>query len=306
MSRQVLPFDMFSHARTPQEARVATTTENLYFRGQETIWDGRQELKKAVAKYDGLYLEREKAGALGRIFSGIMWGELAAWNVSASLVQKIVPLEAKLASSIQVMDESRHFYVLRDYLELLGQPLQALGPKSQLFFSDILNTSNLAKQILSMQLMVEPLALTVFQLTREHNIEPVLCDLLALIERDEARHLAFGVLYLPVVLKALRPHEVTSLSAWQIRQYLRQLGMLQERSADLRALGLDPRDVLKLARTKQLAAAEMLAAEMGTELPLMNLFRALVDFNAEIYIPEKEGQSLLRRLQLGYNAALQS
>lgn len=306
MGRDVFPFDMFSFKKTSQELSVASTTENLYHKGQESAWDGRKELMAAIARHDGLYLEREKSGALTRIYSGIMWGELAAWNVSATLVQKIVPLEAKLAATMQVVDESRHFYVLRDYLEMLGQPLQPLGPKSQTFFSDILTTTSLAKMLLGMQLMVEPLALTIFQLTRERKVEPVLCDLLALIERDEARHLAFGVLYLPTVLKTLRSHERVSLAAWQIKQYLRQLAMLQERSEDLRALGMNPRDVLKLARTKQLAAAEMLATEMGTELPLMDLFRALVDFNAEIYVPQMEGQSILKRLQLGIDAALQS
>ena len=52
-----------------------------------------------------------------------------------------------------------------------------------------------------MQLMVETLALTIFQLVRETKVEPVLCELLPYYERDEARHVGLGIQHLPSMMR---------------------------------------------------------------------------------------------------------
>ncbi len=302
----ILPFDMFDQQRTAREAASARKIEQLYHKGQDAIWDGRRSLDDAMAKHGGLHVDPVRARAVGRIYGGIMWGELAAWKISAALALKLEPLEAKMAATSQAHDEARHFYVLHDYLGLLGQVPRALGPKSQLLFADILSTKSLAKMLLGMQLMVEPLALTIFQLTREKKVEPVLCDLLALYERDEARHVALGTLFLPAVLRRLRRHEAASLAAWQLREYFLQLGMLKERAEDLRQLGLDPREVLALARAKQLVATRMLAAEMGSKLPLIDVFRRIIDFKAELDVPVTGRKRLRHRLRRAFGAALRA
>ena len=48
--------------------------------------------------------------------------------------------------------------------------------------SMVLKTNNLAKKLLGMQLMVEPVALTIFQEIRRVSPEPVLSDLLEYFE----------------------------------------------------------------------------------------------------------------------------
>ncbi|MDP2341177.1 MAG: ferritin-like domain-containing protein [Deltaproteobacteria bacterium] len=309
MIDDILPYGMFDQLRTAQEAASAKKIEQLYHKGQDAIWDGRRSLDDAVARHGGPSrllrgLSPARARAVGRIYGGIMWGELAAWKISAALALKLEPLEAKMAATAQAHDEARHFYVLHDYLELLGQTPHALGPKSQLLFADILSTRSLAKMLLGMQLMVEPLALTIFQLTREAKIEPVLCDVLALYERDEARHVALGTLFLPAIISKLGRRETASLAAWQLREYFLQLGMLKERADDLRELGIDPRKALALARNKQLAAARMLAGEMGHALPLIDVFRRIIDFKAEIDVPSPGRTTLGHRLRRAVGAAL--
>lgn len=306
MTDDVLPYRMFDHQRTAQEVASARKIEQLYHKGQAAIWDGKRSLDEAVARHGGVKLSPARARALGRIYGGIMWGELAAWKISAALAVKLEPLEAKMAATAQAHDEARHFYVMHDYLALLGQTAQPLGPKSQRLFADILNTPSLARMLLGMQLMVEPLALTIFQLTREAKIEPVLCDVLALYERDEARHVALGTLFLPAVISRLRRHEAAHLAAWQLREYFLQLGMLKERADDLRELGIDPREALALARDKQLAATRMLAGEMGHALPLTDVFRRIIDFKAELDVPAARGQPLRHRLRRALAAALRS
>src|SRR6202022_208501 len=84
-------------------------------------WDGRDVLAQLIAKHGKPTLPPEKRRALSRVFSIILWGELAAWEISAQLAAKRGPLEAKLAAASQVHDEARHFYVMHDYLEALGE-----------------------------------------------------------------------------------------------------------------------------------------------------------------------------------------
>src|SRR5580692_7171332 len=105
-----LPFDMFDRSYSDSEARRARRMESIYHAGQAKIWDGRQVLAQLIADHGKPVLSEEKRRALGRIFGIIMWGELAAWKISAQLADRLVPLEAKLAAASQVHDEARHFY----------------------------------------------------------------------------------------------------------------------------------------------------------------------------------------------------
>src|SRR4029077_4900721 len=116
-----LPVDMFDVAYSDEEARRARRMENIYHVGQTKVWDGREVLAQLIENHGKPNLPPEKRRALARVFGIIMWGELAAWKISAQLAALLVPHEAKLAASSQVHDEARHFYVMHDYLEALGE-----------------------------------------------------------------------------------------------------------------------------------------------------------------------------------------
>ena len=117
-----LPYDMFDHLRTEGEARRARKMESIYHVGQTRLWNGREVLAELIKKHGKPELGPKERRGLARVFSIIMWGELAAWKISAQLADRLEPLEAKLAASSQVHDEARHFYVMHDYLEALGEP----------------------------------------------------------------------------------------------------------------------------------------------------------------------------------------
>ena len=53
--------------------------------------------------------------------------------------------------------------------------------------------------IVGMQIVIEGLALSAFNTTRETTPDPVLKDIVYLVTRDEARHVTFGVNYLEFV-----------------------------------------------------------------------------------------------------------
>ena len=119
----VVPYDMFNKERTAKEARAARQMERIYHKGQDKIWDGRQVLQNLLDKHEGLQVEPGLQAPLRRVLSVLFWGELAAWKVSAELALHIEPMEAKMAATAQTHDEARHFYVLHDYLTLLGLKL---------------------------------------------------------------------------------------------------------------------------------------------------------------------------------------
>jgi hypothetical protein len=58
-------------------------------------------------------------------------------------------------------------------------------------------------KFIGMQIVIEGLALSAFNTTRETTPDPVLKDVVYLVTRDEARHVTFGVNYLEEFVKTL-------------------------------------------------------------------------------------------------------
>jgi hypothetical protein len=261
----MLPYDMFDATRTTAEARRAQKLESIYHRGQELAWNGREVLGALIAKHGGVHVPEGKREALSRIFSILMWGELAAWKISAQLADALVPLEAKMAATSQAFDEARHFYVFHDYLCALGPVPPAPDRHSQAAIALVLGTRSLAEKLLGMQLLLEPMALTIFHIVRHLGVEPVLSELLEYYERDEARHVGLGVQELPELLRAMRPDERARLLLFQLRILTHVLMSLKANDPALRALGVSAREVLDLGTAKQDHAARLLFTELGIE-----------------------------------------
>src|SRR5215831_7660467 len=158
--RTKIPFEMFDLEKAANEARADARLRNIYHRGQELAWDGRTVLRELVEKHGGIHIAEDKRQALARIFEIILWGELAAWKISAELSDRIDSLEAKMAATSQTHDEARHFYVMYDYLSQLGYRPTPIDPYSQKILDLTLNTPSLAEKLLGMQLMIETIALT--------------------------------------------------------------------------------------------------------------------------------------------------
>lgn len=220
------------------EARTSTIAR-IYHKGHEQAWDGRAVLDELVAKHGGINFPEDKKAAFGRIASVLLWGELAAWSISADLALKLEETPAKMAASSQVFDEARHFYVLRDYMWRAGIPIDKLGGWSRRLLVELLETDNLMHKVVGMQLLVESTAVVMFRMIAESKLEPVLSDLLYYFERDEARHVGLGVLTLPEVLAGLTERDAMRLWWFQTRMNLEMtLGGITLRHA-FDTLGID-------------------------------------------------------------------
>ena len=238
----------------------------IYANAQRDAWDGPALFREAIAKHGGIQLSREKREALAHPISMLMWGELAAWIVAAELAERLEDTDAKLAASSQVFDEARHFYVLRDYVAALHVPVPKLDPYFAIGARRLLATKDLTVKLFAMQLLAEGTAMAIFRFLADSKIEPVLTELLPYIEKDEARHVGLGVLYLPQRLAKLSQKELMG-----IRDMTHGIGDLfgatQIRYAKHYAtLETDPRDLMRSADMMLHELSEKIGPIPGTDL----------------------------------------
>jgi hypothetical protein len=278
--REGLAFHMFEASYSDAQARRARRMENIYHLGPAKIWDGRDVLADLIAKHGKPDLPPEKRRALARVFGIIMWGELAAWKISAQLADRLVPLEAKLAAASQVHDEARHFYVMHDYLEALGEKPPKLEYFARRVLERTLRTKNLLKKLIGMQLTVETVAFVAFQRVREIEVEPVLSDLMAYYERDEARHIGLGVQLVPQMVAKISIPEAVSLAGFQLDLLTSTLFSLKTIEHDLIEIGVDPRSMLGMAFRKQADIDTKIRAEFPQwpeDPPLRRVFEGVCE-----------------------------
>jgi hypothetical protein len=113
--------------------------------------------------------------------------------------------------------------------------------------------------------------MVIFRFLAEAKIEPVLSDLLPYIERDEARHVGLGVLHLPQLLPRLSRRQLE-----RVRQTTYGggdlFGATQLRYAKhYRALGAEPRDLIRSADKMLYELSEKIGPIPGTDLKFFSV-----------------------------------
>jgi len=208
-------------------------------------------LQQLIDKHGGIHMPKDKKQAFGKIASILLWGELAAWSVSADIALKLNDVEAKMAASSQVFDEARHFHTLREYLWRAEVPIQKLGGYSREVLVTLLQTDNLLHKLVGMQLMIESTAVCLFKNIAAAELEPVLTDLLYYFERDEARHVGLGALMLPQILADLSQVDAAKLWLFQMKINLLMVGGGLTMRDTAAVLGIDQADMQRQAFSMQ-------------------------------------------------------
>jgi 1,2-phenylacetyl-CoA epoxidase catalytic subunit len=128
--------------------------------------------------------------------SNFMHGEQGALVCAARIAEAAPTIEAKLCAATQVMDEARHVEVfsrlLRERYRFaypITKPLRAL-------LDQTIGERRWDFTFLSMQVLIEGLAMATFQRTRDHAKDQLCASVHAYVMQDEARHVAFGRLAL--------------------------------------------------------------------------------------------------------------
>jgi hypothetical protein len=260
------PYELTEQTIESGAARKMDRLERLYHVGQHNIWSGKEVLDGLIAKHGRPKLDPARKDAALPVLSLLLWGELASWAISADLAERIDDVEAKMAATAQAHDEARHFYVLRDYLRELGEPVPRMGGLARKLLLDILESELLAQKLFGMQLLVESNALSIFRALAEAQVDPVLSELMPYYERDEARHVGFGALYLPRVLKRLSVVERARVIAFQLQCALVLMSSGRTMQPHFRVLGMNQREMaLRIARLQQEVMKEINDSEPSTD-----------------------------------------
>src|SRR5690242_4913837 len=128
--------------------------------------------------------------------SQFMHGEQGALIATAKIVQSVPDLDAKFYAATQVMDEARH---VEAYSRLLHEKMKLaypITPGLKSLLETGLSDSRWDMTYLTMQILIEGLALAAFQRIRDQSKNPLAAAVNAYVMQDEARHAAFGRLAL--------------------------------------------------------------------------------------------------------------
>lgn len=286
-------------------ARSARTLERVYTTGQDRMWDGPEVLQRLVERHGGVTLEGPKAEAVHALLSSMLYGELAAWKVSAALASRLQGREARMAATAQAHDEARHYQVIADYLALLGGPPSPPPRPALRVLERVVLTSCTARQLVGMQLLVEPVALTLFTVLRRSEACPVLSELLPYLEQDEARHVNVGANLLPQLIERMGPIRAARFWLYQMRLFQLEIAGLDQMAPHMATLGFEVDDVFRLGMGKQLGAANLVTEQLGARSRMgLDLLRRVMEFTQEWrYGASSRGAGLLKRLRASARAA---
>jgi hypothetical protein len=171
---------------------------------------GRGDAARVLAAHERLEPVAVPARRAGRAARG-----LAAVFLRADL-------NAKLYAGSQTFDEARHVEVFNKYLQKRIGVMYPINTHLKSIIDKILTDPRWDMKFIGMQIVIEGLALSAFNTTRETTPDPVLKDVVYLVTRDEARHVTFGVNYLEEFVKTLSARGARGARAVRLRGLRRQ------------------------------------------------------------------------------------
>ena len=174
-----------------------------------------QELKRVRSqefrdKIKAEYTPRERQ-AIVNVLSLIGHGEAYAWLVSTELLNEVKSTGARGALTMQVLEEAKHFVVLRELLQAFDCEIPRMSIYEYLLLERGFKSKGVEK-FFAMNVVVEGFALGLFGML---STLPGL-EILSLFHRDESRHTGLPSNYL----------KEFPLTAWQKRNPLAQLRRL--------------------------------------------------------------------------------
>ena len=253
-----VPADLFEQSLPDRFPRLL----HLYEKAKKDFWNETTEID-----WDRpIELPPEKREALARLLSITYYGERAALTIAGQLVAMVPDEEAKQAIACQVIEEAKHVGAFQRLL----QKLDRIHPPS--FFArhllvDMIRCDDVCQKMVGMHLFVENIANHSFSVLRENIDDELTRNVLEYVARDERKHTAIAVLYLPSQLKKLSPLQVSRLQMRQVKWLFMGIGMVKDGYEDARVLGID----LASAGQKALRDHYRLRASMETVRGLLDI-----------------------------------
>ncbi|MDQ1517969.1 MAG: hypothetical protein QOE80_3799 [Actinomycetota bacterium] len=139
--------------------------------------------------------------------SQFLHGEQGALLCAAKIVQTVPDIDSKFYAATQVMDEARHVEAYNKFLLEKLQLAYPINPNLAELLDQTIADSRWDITYLGMQVMIEGVALAAFSLIRDFTEHPLPRSLNAYVMKDEARHVAFGLLALKDAYKDITEPE---------------------------------------------------------------------------------------------------
>ena len=296
----------------------------LYHRGvtaqwdvQELAWDTDVDLEREIFTVDPAWAQ---AGWYGRmdekarrrftveyntnLISNFAHGEQGALLAASQLVAAVPDMDGKLYAASQVFDEARHVEAFSRYLY---EKLDNFYPCTQNLFNLMQAISVESRwdfKFLGMQLVVEGLAVSAFTSILGRCKEPLFKSLAQLVLRDEARHVAFGVISLTDFYNEMNEQERRERQEFVYEACVLMRGRLISGEAYER-MGVDPVMVKETIRdsAEMLEFREMLFSQIVPNMKKVGLLDGwLAERFAEmdvLHFKDYDADAVLESLILG-------
>jgi hypothetical protein len=138
--------------------------------------------------------------------SQFLHGEQGALMTAAALTHAVPDYEGKLYAATQTMDEARHVEVFERYVRRLAL-VYPISPFLKELIDATLQADRWVKIAIGMNMIVEGLALGAFHNMRRVTTCALLRSIVEGVLRDEARHVAFGNVYVGATVAKLHPDD---------------------------------------------------------------------------------------------------
>lgn len=232
-------------------ASQAMTTEERSARARINSEDFRATL-------DQHYTVDEKR-AMVALLAAIGHGEAYAWLVSAEVLRDVKSTGAKAAATMQVLEEAKHFVVLRELIKAFDVEVPRQSVWEYILLEQVLRAPRLEK-FFGMNIVVEGIALSIFGML---STFPGL-EILRQFHVDESRHTALPQNYFKEFpMSAWERHNPVA-RARRLAMVLPAIPLLIHLEAPAAELGLDTFDFGGSIVRK----VTHLAGRVGYELPL--------------------------------------
>lgn len=197
-----------------------------------------------VAEWLGVTEAQRLAAA--NLYSSVYYGEQGAKVVSAQLTTLVPTNEASKFLATQVMDEARHVEVFEGVLNFIDR-VRGMNPFLNALLTDISATRHREEKLIGMNLLVEGLALAAFKATlkglKELGVSErgyrAIGEPIEGIMRDESRHVGFGVVLLPDLLRTLSMRRKVEVRIRQLAWLGLLYGSIKYHQRDQETVGVD-------------------------------------------------------------------
>jgi rubrerythrin len=248
---------------------------SLYEKAKKDFWNETTEIDWEQE----ITLSPEERRALAKLLSITYYGERAALTIAGQLVAMVPDEEAKQILACQVIEEAKHVGAFQRLLPKLDRiyPPSYFAKK---LLTDLIETDDACAKMVGMHLFVENIANHSFKALRDSISDPLVRSVLEYVARDEKKHTAIAVLYLPSLLKKLGPIELARLQWKQAKWLLLGVGMVKDGYSEANVLKID----LAAAGQKALKEHYRLRNQMETTRGLLDVpaFDRVIEMVANI------------------------